>query len=84
MNNYVRRFRVTDRYSVYRKVEQADVVITFSHRNGIEVIKNRDGECKSNMDLADVLEVIEPFQKTYLQQLIAGWITKLKTYRVFS
>ena len=66
------------------ELAKADVVITISHRDGIKIIKNRDGERDVNIDLAKVLETLLPFQKEYLRPLIAGWILKLKTYRLFS
>jgi hypothetical protein len=67
-----------------RKILEADLVIAFSRRNGIQVIKNRDGHNDEKLDLADVLELILPFQEKYLHSSISIWIDKLKTYRVFS
>lgn len=65
-----------------RKIQNAEVVITIG-RDGIETIKDREGECKK-LDLAGVLIILIDYEKENLKPMINKWIDKLKIYRTFS
>jgi len=69
---------------ISKEMHEADLVITFSHRNGMKIIKDRIGFKKENPDLASIIEAIMPYQKDYLKPLLKSWIDKLKIYRLFS
>lgn len=63
------------------KIHGADVVIIIG-RDGIESIKNRHGEC-AKLDLAQVLQILKPYQDYAFKSLIDSWIIKFKIYRPF-
>lgn len=66
-----------------KDIQEADVVIAVSRREGIKVIKNRSGEMNHKTDMAGVLELLQPYQPFYLHSLLSRWIEKLKIYRIF-
>jgi hypothetical protein len=68
----------------WNSIQEPDLVITFSYRNGMKIIKNRDGINREHLDLADIIEAIIPYQKDYLKPVIVKFIEKLKIYRLFS
>ena len=67
-----------------KEIKEADLVITFSYRNGMRIVKNRIGFNGENLDLSHIIEAIIPYQKDYLRPLLKVWVEKLKIYRLFS
>lgn len=67
-----------------KDIREADVVITISRRDGMKAIKNRTGEHDKKLSLPDVLELILPYQDSYLHSVLDKWIQKLKIYGTFS
>jgi len=62
------------------EMHHAEIVIVIG-KDYMRTIKNRHDKI-GELDLVKLLELILPYQESYIP-LIASWIDKLKTYRVF-
>jgi hypothetical protein len=66
--------------SLIKEIQEADLVITVRYRGGIKAIKNRDGETEKELDVAEVLEMLLPYQPDVLHNPIKKWIKEAQTY----
>lgn len=63
-----------------RDIQEADLVIAFYHKGGIKAIKNRNGNTDEKLDMAEVLEMLLPYQPDALQSPIRKWIKEAQRY----
>jgi hypothetical protein len=68
--------------SIYKHYNESQLVFLINRQNKIQIIKDRNGTCET-IDLADLLERLEPYQEEGFKPMIQSWIAKLKTYRPF-
>jgi hypothetical protein len=63
-----------------QEIQEADLVIAIRRNGSIKAIKNRTGFAGQPLDMADVLELLLPYQPDVFEHPIQKWIKEARRY----
>jgi hypothetical protein len=66
--------------ALIKDIQEADLVITIKRNGEIRAIKNRDGEAGKALDMAEVLELLLPYQPDVFESPFKKWIKEARSY----
>lgn len=64
----------------FNEVLGADLVIAVKHNGSMQAIKNRTGQIGKELDMAEVLKMLLPYQPDVLHNPIRKWIKEAQSY----
>lgn len=66
--------------TLMQDIQEADLVLTIRYDGSMKAIKNRTGKIDKGLDMAEVLELLLPYQPDVLHNPIRKWIKEAQSY----